>query len=195
MFSFHATKLFHTAEGGALTFKDKNLKPRIDLLKNFGIKNQEEVIMPGINGKMNELQAILGLINLNHINKEIQKRRLLLKTYKKCLKDIEGITFVDEIPGIKSSYQYFVIRINENIFGHSRDYVHQEFKKYNVFTRKYFYPLCSNYPCYKHLPSASPAKLPMANTVAQEVLSLPFYGGLYVEDIEHICSNLKKFPR
>ncbi|OGL46508.1 MAG: aminotransferase [Candidatus Schekmanbacteria bacterium RBG_16_38_10] len=194
MFSFHATKLFHTAEGGALTFRDKNLKKRIDLLKNFGIKNEEEVVMPGINGKMNELQAVLGILVLNCIEEEKNKRITLLNTYHRCLKDVDGLSFLpDENSYFKKSYQYFVIRINEKNFGCSRDFVYQEFKKYNVFTRKYFYPLCSEYTCYKHLPSSNPINLPVANGVAREVLSLPFYGGLTEDDVETICNILKSF--
>lgn len=191
MFSFHATKLFHTAEGGALTFKDPNLKSRIDLLKNFGIKNEEEVVMPGINGKMNEIQSALGLLVLNYIEQEREKRKKLTETYRQCLKNISGITFLFDPPNIKSSYQYFVIRINEKEFGKSRDEVYEIFKKYNVFTRKYFYPLCSDYPCYSQLPSSQSSNLPVAKEVVREVLSLPLYGQLEVEDISRICDILK----
>lgn len=194
MFSFHATKLFHTAEGGALTFNDKELKPHIDLLKNFGIKNEEEVIMPGINGKMNEIQAALGLVVLDYIEEEKRKRKALFDTYQECLAGIEGILLPsDGKSNVKSSLQYFVIRIDEKLFGVSRDYVYEEFKKYNVFTRKYFHPLCSDYECYKHLPSSDPASLPVASKAAHEVLSMPFYCGLSVSDLEKICNILKSF--
>lgn len=192
MFSFHATKLFHTAEGGALVFKDNNLKGRIDLLKNFGIKNEEEVIMPGINGKMNEIQAALGLVVLDSIEEERNKRKKLLDTYRECLKGIDGISILDERSDT-NSYQYFVIRINEKLFGKSRDFIHEEFKKYNVFTRKYFYPLCSDYTCYRHLPSSTIDNLPVANKVVKEVLSMPFYGGLSEDDVEKICNILISF--
>jgi len=193
MFSFHATKSFHTAEGGALSFQDNNLKERIDLLKNFGIKNEEEVVMPGINGKMNELQAILGLTILKYIGREINKRRILFNTYKQNLKNIDGISFIDKLPRVKSNYQYFVIRIDKAVFGKSRDYVYNRFKEYNIFTRKYFYPLCSDYTCYKHLPSSSPANLPMARKVVDEVLCLPLYGELSVDDVEKICTIMMSF--
>jgi len=193
MFSFHATKLFHTAEGGALTFNDKNLKNRIDLLKNFGIKNEEEVVMPGINGKMNELQAALGLVVLDYIEEERKKREKILKAYGECLKDIEGISYSKEIEGVKNSYQYFVIRINEKKFGRTRDYIYEKFKEYNIFTRKYFYPLCSDYSCYKQLPSSSATNLPVAQKVVREVLSMPFYGELSIDDVERICYILKSF--
>jgi dTDP-4-amino-4,6-dideoxygalactose transaminase len=196
MFSFHATKLFHTAEGGALTFNDKKLKARIDLLKNFGIKNEEEVVMPGINGKMNEIQAALGLVVLGYIEEERRKRKVLSDRYKECLNDIEGVTFLDnEKPGIQNSYQYFVIRIDEKRFGQSRDSVHEELKKYNIITRKYFYPLCSDYTCYRQLPSAAAENLPVAHAVSHEVLSLPFYGSLSVDDSEKICSILRHIQK
>jgi dTDP-4-amino-4,6-dideoxygalactose transaminase len=194
MFSFHATKLYHTAEGGALTSRDPNLKPRIDLLKNFGIKNEETVMMPGINGKMNELQAALGIVLLECIEAERKKRKAVLETYRTCLKDIDGLSLVPiDPPGVRPSYQYFVLRINEQRFGCSRDQVYREFKRYNVMTRKYFYPLCSDYACYRHLPSAHPSGLPDAQQVAREVLAMPFYGGLTADDAERICAILKGF--
>ncbi len=194
MFSFHATKLFHTAEGGALTYNNKTLKPRVDFLKNFGIKNQEEVVMPGINGKMNELQAALGLLVLEKVEEERQKRKFLMEVYSECLMDVDGVKVLkNRLPGVKNSYQYFVIRIDKKLFGRSRDYVYEEFKKYNVFARKYFHPLCSDYPCYKYLPSSSKENLPVANKVVKEVLCMPLYGGLTASDIEKICNILKSF--
>ncbi len=190
MLSFHATKLFHSAEGGALTFRDPNLKPRIDLLKNFGIKNEEEVVMPGINGKMNEIQAALGLAVLDLVAEERRRRALLVETYRRCLSDVPGIVLAQEQPNVTDSYQYFVIRIDEKLFGRSRDAVYDSFKEYNVFTRKYFYPLCSTYNCYKHLPSSSADNLPVATAMAKQVLSMPLYGELSVEQVERICDIL-----
>ena len=191
MLSFHATKLFHTAEGGALIFKDDSLRNELYLLKNFGIKNEEEVVVPGINGKMNEIQAAIGLTVLDLVEEEVNKRKTLIQTYRRCLKDISGITFLEELPGVKSNYQYFSIRINKDLFGESRDYIYEKLKEYNVFARKYFYPLCSNYPCYQNLPSSNPKNLPVANRVVKEVLSMPLYGELTVEDIEIICIIIK----
>ncbi|MDD5453910.1 MAG: DegT/DnrJ/EryC1/StrS family aminotransferase [Candidatus Ratteibacteria bacterium] len=193
MFSFHATKLFHTGEGGALTFKDHNLKQRLDLLKNFGIKNEEEVVMPGINGKMNEIQAALGLAVLDILNEEHIKRERLLEVYREQLSDVDGITFQKELKSVtQSSNQYFVIRINENRFGTSRNTVHDRLKKYNVIARKYFYPLCSDYTCYRHLPSSKKENLPVANMVVNETLALPLYGRLTEDDVIKICDIIKQ---
>jgi len=192
IFSFHATKLFHTAEGGALTCNNVDLKRKIDVLKNFGIKNEEEVVAPGINGKMNEIQAALGVVNLNIFQEERQKRKKLVATYKTHLKDLDGITFLELDKNISNSYQYFVIRVNEKIFGKSRDQIYNQLKKYNVFTRKYFYPLCSDYPYFKKLQSSSINNLPVANKVVKEVLTLPLYGRLMVVEVETICAILKQ---
>lgn len=195
MMSFHATKAYHTVEGGALVFRDGNLKERIDFLKNFGIKNEEEVVMPGINGKMNEIQAAIGLINLNYIDKETVSRKKLALAYRHFLKDIEGITYLEEQPGVKSNYQYFVIRVNKDLFGCSRNFIYEKLKEYNIFTRKYFSPLCSDYPCYRHLPSARSSNLPVASRVAKEVLCLPLHGGLSSDDVERICSIIKSYKK
>lgn len=191
MFSFHATKLFHTNEGGALAYKNKKLKRHIDLLKNFGIADEETVVLPGINGKMSELHAATGLAVLKYLRNERKKRELIEKVYIKELSGIKGISFLPETKSVRKSYQYFVIRIDEKLFGRSRDYVYEELKKYNVFTRKYFYPLCSQYECYIHLTSAKKEKLPIANKVVNEVLAMPFYGGLKVKDIKKICQIIK----
>ncbi|KAF0218751.1 MAG: putative PLP-dependent [Geobacteraceae bacterium] len=196
MFSFHATKLFHTAEGGALTFNDKNMKDRVDLLKNFGIKNEEEVMMPGINGKMNELQALLGLEVLGLVEEEKKKRRNIFLAYSNYLNGIEGIKICNNnSEDVNHNYQYVVIRVNEKEYGVSRDYLYTELKKYNVHTRKYFYPLCSSFACYKHLFSSIPANLPIADKVSTEVLCLPIYGelnGYVIQNICNIISDLKQ---
>ena len=195
MFSFHATKLFHTAEGGALTCNDTDLKRSIDLLKNFGIKNEDEVVMPGINGKMNEIQAALGLINLRYLEMERKKRERIVDTYIRCLSNIEGLS-LNELPkSVRNSYQYFVIRVSQALFGVSRDEIYTRLKEYNVFSRKYFYPLCSDYPCYRHLPSADPSSLPVAQKVVNEVLCLPLYGELAISSAEKICEMIMSFRR
>ncbi len=194
MFSFHATKLYHTVEGGALTHGDKNLKARIDLLKNFGIKNEEEVVMPGINGKLNEISAAVGRIMLGYVEDERQKRIALHKIYDEELSGVDGIKIMPKCgDDVKLNYQYYVVRIDEKIFGRSRDFVYDEFKKYNVYSRKYFHPLCSDFTCYRQLNSARPENLPVATEVGKQVLSLPMYGELTADDIRKICAILKSF--
>ena len=196
MFSFHATKLYHTVEGGALTMKDDHVKQRIDLLKNFGIKNEEEVVMPGINGKLDEVRAAIGRIMLNYVEGERQKRIHLHKIYDEELSNVEGLKLMPKCAAdVKLNYQYYIVRIDEKIFGRSRDFVYDAFKNYNVFARKYFHPLCSDYTCYRQLNSSSPANLPVANVIGQQVLSLPMYGGLTEDDVRKICAILKSFRR
>ncbi|MFA5828068.1 MAG: DegT/DnrJ/EryC1/StrS family aminotransferase [Candidatus Shapirobacteria bacterium] len=189
MFSFHPTKLFHTGEGGTLICKDELLKEKIDLLRNFGIIG-EEVLVPGINGKMNEIQAVLGLVVLSLVNTERKKRMLISRMYQNHLDKIEGITYLKDRPNVKKSYQYFVIRIDKRVFGRSRDEVSEILKTYNIYPRKYFFPLCSQYPYYKNLPSSNPTNLPNAHRVVQEVLALPFYGGLPISAAEKIIELL-----
>jgi dTDP-4-amino-4,6-dideoxygalactose transaminase len=192
MFSFHATKLFHTAEGGALAFKDGNLKGRIDLLKNFGIKNEDEVVMPGINGKMNEMQAALGLVVLEELDAERERRRRVREIYERELGGMAGLRIVRDDVSTKQSYQYLPIIVDEQEFGCSRDYLYERLQEYNVFSRKYFYPLCSDYTCYRQLPSSSPGNLPVANAIVNSVLALPFYGELAGEDVITICHLIKE---
>lgn len=190
MFSFHATKLFHTAEGGALTCNDKSLKVKIDSLKNFGIKNEEEVSAVGINGKLNEIQAALGLVNLRLLEDEWKARKKIVEVYLEELSDIPGIHIPNLPPNVRSSMQYMVIRIQENVFGCSRDEVHLKMKERNVITRKYFYPLCSDYDCYKTMPENINFDLPIAREVVSEVLCLPLYGSLGVDNAQKIARLL-----
>ena len=191
MFSFHATKLFNTIEGGALTYNTPSLKDVIELEKDFGIQSEDEVILPGINGKLNEIQAAIGLLNLQIIEGERKKRKAILETYTNHLSGLEEIR-VFKIPDhIKHSLQYFAIMINEDL-GLSRDDIHHKLKQYNIYTRKYFYPLCSDYKCYKDLPSSNPENLPVAYRISREVMCLPFYGELNLSDVEKICTILRE---
>lgn len=187
MYSFHATKLFNTIEGGALACNDQELKEKIELLKNFGIKNKEEIVEVGTNGKMNEFQAAMGLEVLKEVENERKKRKKIKEIYHNELEDVEGINFIDEPENIKSSQQYLVIRIDKEEFGISRDEVYEKLKKYNVYARKYFYPLCSNFDSYQDLDSAEKNNLPVANKIVDQVLSLPFYGDLGTEAAEKIA--------
>ena len=173
--------------------RDARLKERIDLFRNFGIAGEEEVELPGLNGKMNELQAAIGLIMLDCIDDEREKRAALEKIYDEELRHCEGIIRVPEfLLSSKSNHQYYVIRIDREKFGRSRDEVYDTLRRYNVFARKYFYPLCSDYDHYKNLPSAASDRLPVAHRVSEEVLSMPLYGELSVEDVKKICAIVRE---
>ena len=191
MFSFHATKIFHTLEGGALTYRDGSLKERLELSRNCGFKGEEEIVVPGINGKMNEIQAAIGLLMLDLIKEESRKRERLTLIYRERLRSIPGINFKKDIPDVKHNYYNFVITVDKEEFGISRDELYDSLKKYNVFTRKYFYPLCSQFQCYRHLPSSSAANLPVAEKITKTVLSLPLYGALNEENIQRICDVIE----
>ncbi len=196
MFSFHATKLYHTVEGGALVMKDNHVKQRIDLLKNFGIKNEEEVVMPGINGKLDEVRAAIGRIMLNYVESERRKRIRLHEIYNEEFADVEGLTLMPKVAAdVKLNYQYYVVRVDEKIFGRSRDFVYDELRNYNVYARKYFHPLCSEFTCYRQLNSSRAENLPIANVVGQQVLSLPMYGDLDEDTVRKICAIIKSFRR
>ena len=190
MFSFHATKLFHTAEGGALTCRDASLKQRIDDMRNFGIHGPDRVDAIGLNGKMTELQAALGLCVLERLGEELAQRRLLLARYRDRLAGLLGITWMPAANHADASCQYAVIRVDESRFGCSRDRLHEALRGFNVFTRKYFHPLCADYSCYRDLPSAAPDALPVARRAVREVLCLPLYGGLAEADVDRICDMI-----
>ena len=183
MFSFHATKLFNTVEGGALVFKDRELNEPLSLLKNFGILNQEEVVMSGLNAKMNELQAGIGLEVLKEVEGERKNRHRLKKIYEENMAVIPGIRVITNLENEQSSYQYFVIEIDEERYGRSRDSLQKELEKYNVFTRKYFYPLCSDFDYYEDLVAIQKPDLKTAQKKVKQVLSLPYYGELESEAV------------
>ncbi|MFX1276295.1 MAG: DegT/DnrJ/EryC1/StrS family aminotransferase [Promethearchaeota archaeon] len=189
MFSFHATKTFHTIEGGALTYNNPELKEILYLLKNFGIKSEEEVILPGTNAKMNELQAAIGLLNLELVDQEIEKRKKLSFIYREELDDVQGIRYLNDKKDVKHNYQYFPIIINEKEFKRNRNFVYETLKKYNIFTRKYFYPLTTS---YKFCENEEDCQIPNAELIAEQVLCLPLYGDLKREDVEIVCKIIKK---
>lgn len=191
MFSFHATKLFNTVEGGALTFRDNSLVEKLSLLKNFGIANPEEVVLSGLNAKLNEIQAVVGLEVLKLVETERKKRHQIKRAYESYLKDVPGINVLTKLEGECSSYQYFVIQIDEELYGKTRDWLHKKLKEYNVFTRKYFYPLCSDFEWYEHLESARKENLPVAQKAITQVLAMPFYGELQLESVEEICKVIR----
>ncbi|MEE9379534.1 MAG: DegT/DnrJ/EryC1/StrS family aminotransferase [Candidatus Lokiarchaeia archaeon] len=187
MFSFHATKIFNTLEGGALSFNNSDLKQQLYLLKNFGIKNEEEVILPGTNAKLNELQAAIGLLSLQLVDEEIEKRKKLTFTYKENLKNIEGIKYSNERKNVKYNYQYFSILIDETEFKYNRDQVYEYLKKYNIFSRRYFYPLCTE---YKFVKNDDKIQIPNAKKIVKQILCLPLYGELTQDEINTICEIL-----
>ncbi len=186
--SFHATKVFTTFEGGAIICHDSKTKKRIDFLKNFGFADEVTVVAPGINAKMNEVQAAFGLLQLKSIEEMLYKRKFIYELYKKILENIKGIHFIEYMDGVKSNYAYFPVFISEKEFGKSRDVIYDELKKQNIYTRKYFYPLISQFPSYKNLPSSNPINLPVAERVCMEVLCLPIYPALEDEDIKRITN-------
>ena len=185
--SFHATKVFTTFEGGAIICHDEKMKKRIDFLKNFGFADEVTVVAPGINAKMNEFQAALGLLQLKYIDAAIEKRKSLAMLYRKNLSDIGGIRMLGEDRNVKYNYQYFPVFIDSASFGKSRDDLYNELKNNNILARRYFYPLISQFPTYKGLPSASPGNLQVAERITNEVLCLPLYADLDEDSINKIC--------
>ncbi len=185
--SFHATKLFSSIEGGALVSRSEKQRTRIQFLRNFGIADAETIIGPGINGKMNEFQASFGLLELDVVDEEIEGRQTLTYLYRRLLSDVPGITCFEDMPGVRHNYSYLPILVDPATFGISRDALSEILTKCNIHSRKYFYPLCSNYPCYSALPSSAPEHLPVANRVANRILCLPLYGELDKDIVETIC--------
>lgn len=188
MFSFHATKVYHTIEGGALTYNSDILKPRLEALKNFGITSNEEVEYIGGNGKLDEFRSVMGLCNLGVIDKEINKRKIVVDQYKKLLGNVKGITFVKELPSVKKNYAYLPVLFDN--FKKNRDEVFDELRRENIFARKYFYPLVSDFACYKE--DYDSYKTPIAKYIANNILTLPLYGDLNLDDVDRICEVILK---
>lgn len=186
MMSFHATKVFHTIEGGALVYKDAVYRNAIDMLRDFGIKDEENVGMVGANAKMNEFAAAMGICNLRHIDEEIQKRKRAVEQYRLLLADLPGIqlNYVNE--NIESNYAYFPVVINEKQSGYTRDEMQEYLKRKGIFARKYFYPLTSSFECFKGFYDID--KTPNAVYVSKRVLTLPLFANLQNEDIDRICN-------
>jgi len=187
MFSFHATKLYHSIEGGMLTFKESGIKQKFDYLKNFGFESEVEVVMPGTNAKMNEFQALMGEMILDHINHLISQRKKLYEQYKELLCNVPGIRLIPPLPTeVEYNYAYMPIEVDEKDFGVSRDKLYEELKKYNVFTRRYYYPLLCDFPCYRAITVND--SLSVARLAASRILTLPIYHDLSLEDVQRICS-------
>jgi dTDP-4-amino-4,6-dideoxygalactose transaminase len=183
--SFHATKVFNTFEGGAIICHDAKLKQRIDYLKNFGFADEVTVVAPGINGKMSEFQAALGLLQLKHVDQAIAARLGIDSRYRQALADVPGVHFLPIAEGVRSNGGYFPVLIGAD-YPLSRDQLYDEFRRNNIFVRRYFYPLISDFPMYRGLASAAPANLPVATQIARQVLCLPIYPGLDDETVSRI---------
>lgn len=188
--SFHATKVFNTIEGGAMVMHDEKTKKRIDYLKNFGFAGETEVIAPGINSKMDEIRAAYGLINLKQVDKAIESRHQTAIKYRNALRNVEGITFFDDIPEVKHNYSYFPIFIDSKKYGISRDELYAKMKSRDIYGRRYFYPLISEFSTYRGLESAKAENLPVAHKMAESVICLPMYAGMSEEDVERVIESI-----
>lgn len=190
--SFHATKVYNTIEGGAMVMRDEQTKKRIDYLKNFGFVNEVTVVAPGINSKMDEVRAAYGILNLRQVDAAIAARQKVAQRYREALRDVEGVTFFDDMPGVRHNYSYFPIFIDAEKFGKTRDKLYFEMKEANVFSRRYFYPLISDFSTYRGLPSASRENLPNAYLVTDSVLCLPMHHALSEEEVNRVLKFFGK---
>ena len=186
--SFHATKVFNTFEGGAIISHDSATKQRIDYLKNFGFAGETTIMAPGINSKMNEVQAAMGLLQLKSVDESIEKRKFVADTYRALLNNITGISMLPVPAETISNYAYFPIFVNEKEYGMSRDALYEKMKQNNIYGRRYFYPLISEFSMYKSLESSSQSNLPVAHKIANDVICLPIYSELSKNNIEIITS-------
>lgn len=189
--SFHATKVFTTFEGGAIVCHDEATKRHIDHLKNFGFTNETTVVTPGINAKMNEFQAALGLLQLKYVDNYIELRKGISEKYRNGLKEIKGITCIEDMHVIRRSYTYFPVLIKQHQYGKERDQVYEELKELKIFTRRYFFPLISQFPAYGDMESSTQENLPVAHKVTKEILCLPLYPELGDETIDLIIQHLR----
>lgn len=190
--SFHATKVYNTIEGGAMVMHDEQTKKRIDYLKNFGFAGETTVIAPGINSKMDEIRSAYGLLNLRQVDAAIEARHQVAIKYRKALRDVEGITFFDDMPGVKHNYSYFPIFVDAEKYGMTRDELYFKMKEHDVLGRRYFYPLISTFSTYRGLESAKPELLPNAHKMANTVICLPMHHALSENDIQRVIEQIVK---
>ena len=190
--SFHATKVYNTVEGGAMVMHDEKMKKRIDYLKNFGFANETTVVGPGINSKMDEVRSAYGLLNLKQVDAAIEARHQVAIKYREVLRNVEGVTFFDDIPGGRHNYSYFPIFIDAKKYGMTRDELYFKMKEQNVLGRRYFYPLISEFSTYRGLESAKPENLPEAHKMADSVICLPMHHALSNDDIQRILDSIIK---
>lgn len=188
--SFHATKVYNTIEGGAMIMHDAETKKRIDYLKNFGFAGETEVVAPGINSKMDEMRAAYGLLNLRQVDSAIEKRHQVAIRYREALRGVRGIRFFDDMPGVRHNYSYFPIFVDAENYGMTRDSLYEKMKSANIYCRRYFYPLISEFSTYRSLPSATKENLPNAHKIADSVLCLPMHHDLSQVDIERVISMI-----
>ena len=187
MFSFHATKVFHTIEGGAVTYNDPSFRSSLNALKNFGITSPETVECVGGNAKMNEFQAAMGICNLRHVDKEIEKRKVVVDRYIENLDKIKGIKLSKGQAGVKPNYAYFPVVFDG--YKKTRDEVFEQLKAHNIYARKYFYPLTNSFACYKGQFNVD--HTPVAKYIADRVLTLPLYTDLELELVDRVCEIIK----
>lgn len=190
--SFHATKVYNTIEGGAMVMHDEKTKQRIDYLKNFGFAGEVTVVGPGINSKVDEMRAAYGLLNLRQVDNAIAARQQVAIKYREALCNVDGITFFDDMPGVKHNYSYFPVFIDAEKYGMTRDELYFKMKDANVLGRRYFYPLISEFSTYRGLESARPENLPNAHKMANSVICLPMHHALSEEDIERTITAITK---
>lgn len=190
--SFHATKVYNTIEGGAMVMHDEETKKRIDYLKNFGFHGETEVIAPGINSKMDEMRSAYGILNLRQVDAAIEARHQVAIKYRETLRNVKGITFFDDMPGVKHNYSYFPIFVEAEEYGMTRDELYEKMKAANVYGRRYFYPLISEFSTYRGLESARPENLPNARKMANSVICLPMHHELSESDITRIIELIIK---
>ena len=190
--SFHATKVYNTIEGGALICHDEKTKKRIDYLKNFGFAGETTVVAPGINGKMDEVRAAYGLLNLKQVDQAIDARHQVADAYREGLKDVKGIRFMEDIEGVRHNYAYFPILIDAEKYGMTRDELYFKMKEQDILGRRYFYPLISEFSTYRGLPSASQENLPIAHQLADSVICLPMYHSLTEVEVSRIIEFIRE---
>lgn len=185
MFSFHATKVFNTIEGGAVTFAKESLVSVLNDMKNFGIRGTEEVAYVGGNAKMNEFQAAMGLCNLRHVDEEISKRKAIVERYRERLQGVKGVRLCELQEDVVPNYAYFPVVFDG--YKYTRNEVFNRLAVNGITARKYFYPLTNSFSCYKNYPTAGTQKTPIAQYIALRVLTLPLYADLTLEDVDRIC--------
>ena len=185
MFSFHATKVFNTIEGGAVTYQNSALASVLDDMKNFGLHTPEQGYYIAGNAKMSEFQAAMGICNLRHIDEEIQKRKSAVERYRARLGNVKGILLCPEQEDVESNYAYFPVIFDG--YQYNRDQVFEKLKENDIIARKYFYPLINGFACYQGYETAGEEKTPIAKRIAENVLTLPLYADLTAEDVERIC--------